>query len=74
MEGVANLKRAVRPGFAHNMTFEQGHEEVGEKTIEHAEERATAGKGNSNVNRVPRHDAIEKGSVLKAAILQVERL
>lgn len=28
MEGVANLKRTVRPGFAHNMTFEQGHEKV----------------------------------------------
>ena len=35
MEGVANLKRTVKPGFAHNMIFEQGCEKVREQTTEH---------------------------------------
>ena len=38
MEGVASLKRTVGPGFAHSMTFEQGHEKVREQTTEHLRE------------------------------------
>lgn len=64
---MENLNQVISPGFPHNMTFDQGCEEVRERTREYLGDRAFQADGTASANKVSRHDPIGKGSELKQA-------
>lgn len=58
MEDVASINRVVRPALTHDMTFEQGYEQVREQGIRHLGGRAVQAEGLARVDKIPRDGLI----------------